>query len=143
MPYKSSTETSENFIEITKSDIVYDYYDDHYNEEGNRPNIMDPVLSEDKLDTLLRALSNANFNEFDSDKSDKEEAYHYYKVTAEELLKALHYLCKLYCVDRWTWIQKLGKTTMFIDLLFDRTPQEIMKIYNDFIKEDNINEKES
>jgi hypothetical protein len=119
-----------NFIEITKSDISYD--------EENKVDIMDHVLEKDELDALLRALSIV-----EPDKSDKEEAYHYYKVTAEELLEALHYLCKLYCVDRGTWIRKLGRTTMFIDLLFDHTPQEIMKIYNDFIKEDNINEEES
>ena len=132
MPYKSSSKMPGNFIEITKSDPDY-YYD-----KENEVNIMGPVLEKDELDRLLRVLSNVESNE-----SDKEEDYRYYKVTAEELLEALHYLCKLYCVDRGTWIRKLGRTTMFIDLLFDHTPQEIMKIYNDFIKEDNINEEES
>ena len=127
MPYKSSEEATGSFIEMVKHD--------YYNYRGNRADIMDPVLDKDELDTFLRALSNV-----ESDESDKEEAYRYYKVTAEELLEALHYLCKLYCVDRGTWIRKLGRTTMFIDLLFDHTPQEIMKIYDDFIKEDNINE---
>ena len=131
MLYESSKMPG-NFIEITKSEPDY-YYD-----KENEVSIMDHVLEKDELDSLLRAL-----NIVEPDESDKEEAYHYYKVTAEELLEALHYLCKLYCVDRETWIRKLGRTTMFIDLLFDHTPQEIMKIYDDFIKEDNINEEES